>query len=616
MTADRAGDHGQVVIMGIWGSDAAEQRPGRGVRSGMMAVAAGVSFVLIAWVLDRHSLGLAWNAYFLSRGFFTGGLLLLVLYGLLLSATGRPGLSLLLATSAIAALFIANSKKIEYLHTTLAPADYYFLKGIDAASFNLFRHYVDGTVVVSAVAAFLIGTLLLIRFEPSFFRGRPTSRVILLLASAVCGWLILPGGKLSDRVYDAEALGMSYSPLLGELHAGLISSLICASNADRKAMDVVPDPAAVARVIAAERARFPGSPDSSPRPAVEQPDIVVVQSESFFDPAIMEGVSTAGLLPNLHRAQADHGVATMSVPTFGGGTLRTEFEVLTGLPLDAYPDLQFPYLQISKSRISSLATVLGKAGYSTVAIHPNSGAFWNRRAAFKAMGFGAFLTINDFPSTAYRDGFYLSDHSMTSQVIDSLDHAKAPVFIFAISIETHGPYRHGFVNDDAQRKALPAPPSWPAKAADELRTYSYHIHHADAELGRLWEYLKQRRRPYILVFYGDHLPGFEFVYDAGKFRDGMSPFQQRVPWLLVGSQAMAPERPPERIYSWMLADEILRQAGLDEPNYLRFAGNVGRMLDSQEGEAAAQLHAGLNSAARMRLAGGFDAFYRSQIGAN
>ncbi|WP_448102416.1 LTA synthase family protein [Luteibacter jiangsuensis] len=579
-----------------------------------IAMAGGLFFVLMAWILDRHSLGLAWDAYLFSRGFFTGALLLLTLYGVLLSMTARTGLSVLLGLSAVAAIFVANAKKVEYLHTTLVPADYYFVKDIDLSTLGLFRHYVDGPVVAAAGLTLAVAIGLLLRYEPSVFRGRVVGRAVLLCVSAACGFLLVSGGKLSERIYDTQALRISYSPLESELHAGLISSLVCASNADRKALDVVTDPTAVSQVIATERSRFPGAAARRPTPDGQRPDIIVVQSESFFDPAIMEGVSSGDLLPNLHRAQAENRSTTMTVPTFGGGTLRTEFEVLTGIPLEAYPDLQFPYLQISKSRISSLATVLADAGYSTVAIHPNSGAFWNRRVALRSLGFQQFITINDFPATAYRDGFYLSDHSMTTQVIDSLEQAKEPAFIFAISIEAHGPYRHGVVKNETERDALPAPASWSAKAVGEFRTYSYHIRHADAELGRLWDYLKHRNRPFILVFYGDHLPGFEFAYDSAKFRNGMPPYQQSVPWLLLSNARTNAEDVPGHIFSWMLADEILRQAAVDEPPYFRFAGNVGRML--LEGAAPDQMHAGLQSAARMRLSGTFDGFYRSHARAD
>jgi phosphoglycerol transferase MdoB-like AlkP superfamily enzyme len=582
-------------------------------------VSAGGGFILLVlacWVLDRHSLRIAWDTYLFSHGFFASVLPLLLAYGLLLSITNRSGLSLLMGSLLAAGLFAANAKKIEYLHTPLAPADYAFVQGVNTSNLGLFRHYVNLQVALGVAIAALLAVGLLLRYEPPVFRRHLAGRAGMFVASLAAGWLLLPGNRIGERIYDPVALQISYSPLVSELHAGLFSTLVYANIAGRQAMSIAPDAAAVAQVVKAERARFPQTTAQTATAPAEKPDIVVIQSESFFDPSIMRNIDTRELLPNLHRAQDEGGMGTMSVPTFGGGTLRTEFEVLTGIPLEAYPDLQFPYVQISQPRISSVVTSLSKAGYSTTAIHPNGGEFWNRRTAFRSMGFQDFLTIDEFPPTAYRDGYYMSDHSMTSQIIDSLQQAHGPSFIFAVSIEAHGPYRHGYVNEEAQRAAVRVPSDWPAKAADEYRTYAYHIHHADKELGRLWDYLKQRNRPFLLVFYGDHLPGFELVYERGTFENGRAAWEQHVPWVLLDDKGPAAKRMPEHIYSWMLADEILRRAGIREPNYLRFVGNVGRMLDTEDGAVADQTRAGLRSAARMRLAGRFGAFYREQSGGN
>jgi len=585
-----------------------------GVKSVLVAVGGFICLLVASWALDRHSLNLEWDAYLFSRGFLASALPLLAAYGVLLSVTRRAGLSLLLGILLVAGLFAANAKKMEYLHTPLVPADYAFVRGVNFSNLALFRHYIDLPVLVATLLTVLLAVALLLRYEPPVIRRHIAVRGAVLCASLSLGWLLLPGNRIVERIYDPVALQIAYSPMVSQLHAGLFSTLVYTTIANQRAMDVAPDPVAAAQVVKAEQTQFPPAPPPVTAADVQKPDIVVIQSESFFDPSIMQNVDTTGLLPNLHRAQTEGGVGTMKVPTFGGGTLRTEFEVLTGIPLEAYPDLQFPYVQISQPRISSIVTSLDKAGYATTAIHPNGGEFWNRRTTFQSLGFQKFLTIDEFPSSAYRDGYYMSDHSMTSQIIESLEQARGPAFVFAISIEAHGPYRHGRVVDEAQRAAFGVPATWPARVADEFRTYAYHIHHADKELGRLWDYLKQRQRPFILVFYGDHLPGFELVYAANPFRNGKPAWEQRVPWVLLDGRGPVANRSPDHIYSWMLADEILRRAGVRESNYLRFVGNVGRMLDTQDGAGADQTRAGLFSAARMRLSGRFGAFYREQSG--
>ncbi len=60
----------------------------------------------------------------------------------------------------------------------------------------------------------------------------------------------------------------------------------------------------------------------------------------------------------------------MNVPTTGGGTARTEFEMLTGSNFDYLLEGEIPYTSIVKEKPSnSLATTLKKQGFGVQAIH-------------------------------------------------------------------------------------------------------------------------------------------------------------------------------------------------------------------------------------------------------
>jgi hypothetical protein len=74
-----------------------------------------------------------------------------------------------------------------------------------------------------------------------------------------------------------------------------------------------------------------------------------VQSESLFDPGRLAGMHYEAM-PRLRDAMARAWSGNLYVPTFAGGTIRTEFEVLTGLPLAAFPGVRYPYLQLTRSK--------------------------------------------------------------------------------------------------------------------------------------------------------------------------------------------------------------------------------------------------------------------------
>jgi phosphoglycerol transferase MdoB-like AlkP superfamily enzyme len=295
----------------------------------------------------------------------------------------------------------------------------------------------------------------------------------------------------------------------------------------------------------------------------------------------------------------------MKAPTFGGGTLRTEFEVLTGIPMDAYPRIDFPYLQISQKTIPSLVGVLHEDGYKAYAVHGNSGGFWNRAKAFKEMGFDRFFTKSDFPAGAKLDGWFLSDEAMTDKIIDLLGDASSPTLIFAVSIEGHGPYDHVPVSDAARRDELPVPAGWPAAAVNEYKNYLYHITNADQQLGRLWAYLESRHRPYVLAFYGDHLPGLQHVYAIHGFDDQSDGRSEFVPWFVVSSSQTS--APSKHIFSWMLGAEILDAAGLPRPPYYQALGAAERLLAGNADAARkVTVENGIYSTARLYLNGRFD----------
>jgi phosphoglycerol transferase MdoB-like AlkP superfamily enzyme len=314
-------------------------------------------------------------------------------------------------------------------------------------------------------------------------------------------------------------------------------------------------------------------------PATPLPDIVVVQSESLFDPRIMRGFEHSELTPNLQRLAAHGSSGQLHVPTFGGGTIRTEFEVLTGLSLRYFDDVHFPYLQINDKQVPGLVRTLNEHGYATMALHGNDPAFWNRTSAFKALGFDRFVSQAAFPANAPNDGKYMADSAMTDEIIAQLKDHGPPQFIFAISIEAHGPYDVEPANR-AQRDAIAVPAGITGKDRLELQTYLYHLHRADAELGRLVTYLAQRRRPSLVLFYGDHLPALSDSYRITGFVNGGDMLSQTSVWLLVDPhrQTLPTPATTQATASWLLPGKLLERAGIHDAPYFALTELVGSQL--------------------------------------
>src|SRR5579875_2082693 len=444
---------------------------------------------------------------------------------LLLLWTRRAGLSLLLAFGVEALLYGVNALKMRNLAVPLMPADFRMLGQLRHGGGDLLAGYVPAIPwLILALAACVAALAALVRFEPPLLARHPRrGRAIGALALAAALVTLLAGMPAWGTVYNKQRLGMQpWSAAATRQHTGLISSLLLFHLQFKTAQKHADVPAAL-RLMA----RYEPEVSARTQPAsgadAQKPDIVVILSESFFDPAIMNGwPEGTDLTPNLHRL-ARHGISgQLHVPTFGGGTIRTEFEVLTGLSLRYFPDVQFPYLQIHQKKIPGIVRTLDQQGYLTLAVHGNQPGFWNRTQAFRELGFGRFISIGDFPAAdKANDGNFMSDKAFTDELLRQLPDEGSPRFVLGISIEAHGPYDYSAGIDTRARDAIPVPASVTDPYAQLiLRNYIYHMQHADQQLGRLIDTLAQRKRRTLVLFFGDHLPALVPAYQQAGFRNG------------------------------------------------------------------------------------------------
>jgi phosphoglycerol transferase MdoB-like AlkP superfamily enzyme len=252
------------------------------------------------------------------------------------------------------------------------------------------------------------------------------------------------------------------------------------------------------------------SPFGSGRPDV-QPDVIVVQSESYFDARRLSEYVSGAPYAHFDRARLESfEQGELTVPAWGANTMRSEFAMLTGL---ASPELGYarfyPYMFVRQT-CASLAGYFGRGGYRTLAVHPYYANFFGRRRAFAHMHFDSFLDIEHFDGES-RVGPYIGDLAVADKLIALLqasDHK--PVFAFAITMENHGPLHLETVSqgEATLRHTLGDDARW-----HDLTAYLRHVENADAMIGRLTDYLRERERPTILCFYGDHVPAISSVFD-------------------------------------------------------------------------------------------------------
>jgi hypothetical protein len=250
-------------------------------------------------------------------------------------------------------------------------------------------------------------------------------------------------------------------------------------------------------------------PFASARVASKRPDVILIQSESFFDARTLHPSIRATLLAHFDRACKEavlHG--ELDVPAWGANTMRTEFALLSGLDRTRLGYARFyPYAFLRRAS-ASLVSWFTRSGYRTLAIHPYHADFFGRDRAYRHLGFNRFIDIEAFADSP-RAGAYVSDEAVTDAIIGALGESSTPAFIFAVTMENHGPL-HLETVAPGEGEAFHG--LGDGSHSHELTAYLRHLVHADAMIGRLLAYLSARQRDTVVCFYGDHVPAMSRVY--------------------------------------------------------------------------------------------------------
>jgi phosphoglycerol transferase MdoB-like AlkP superfamily enzyme len=306
-----------------------------------------------------------------------------------------------------------------------------------------------------------------------------------------------------------------------------------------------------------------------------KPDVIVLMSESFWDPTRLPNVKLSpDPMPTIREMQSGN----VFSPEFGGMTANVEFEALTGFSNAFLPYGSIPYQQYIRNPIPSLATFFRGEGYVARAVHPFQKWFWNRSAVYKAFGFEQFKSEENMPPMQKR-GIFASDESLTEEIIRQADDLRDPFFFFTVTLQGHGPYE---ANRYA-RNTIKVEGNLPESDRAALATYAQGIKEADDSLKKLMDWANERDRETIIVLFGDHLPPLNTVYPNTGFMNSLTASrkgsleqmkaQHETP-LVVWSNKTGPVKDIGTISPAFLSYQILKQGGFEHPYYTGFLGNI------------------------------------------
>ncbi len=419
--------------------------------------------------------------------------------------TQRPLLSLEISLAILAVFLVVNHAKYQALKEPLVFSDVYLYIQVVRHP-RLFLPFLNIPLTVTAITVGLLLLYLAISLEPAinidiFY---PALIILLTICAVISRKLTLQAPLTFDPIQDIQQHGFFNS---------LLNYTLQATNTQNKQ--------ALAQTI--DNGPFnPKAKNTSP--PIKQPNIITIQSESFFDPRrLYPGISTQAL-KNYDQLKAESlARGTLSVPAWGANTLRPEFAFLSGINNEELKHYRFnPYQYLQQTPTPTIASYLKSQGYRCIAIHPNSSAFFGRNATFPLFGFDEFVDISSFDPTA-TSGPYISDQAVEQKIEEIINEhtGKQPLFIFVITMENHGPLHLETVGEQDIQQYYQGPPP---KKHNDLTVYLRHLRNADLMLKRLSDYLRAQQQETLLCFYGDHVPSMPDVYNELDFSDGRTDY--------------------------------------------------------------------------------------------
>lgn len=482
-----------------------------------LLVAFPIGLLLGMEFIQRGSLteALAWIVQHQSLAIMNGTLILLVLlfcyclFGSLI--TGAAVSSLLLFVMALVSYF-----KTKLIGEPFFPWDIFLKK----ESMNIIP-LVTGASAFKRIAAIFVAfvVLLALRWVMPRLRLHWVSRIVIgvlsLLALYSFGMRTPWAGQWMDRMGASEIVWDQKQNYSDNGMALAFTMNVKNTVVAKPEGYSEPSMAAVAQNIAATQTAMTVSTNETKTPFQgKQPNVIFIMNEAFWDPTLLPNVKfSEDPVPTIHQLQKESTSGYLLSPQFGGGTSNVEYEVLSGNSMSFLPSGSVPYQQYISKPLPSLASYFENKDYKSMAIHSYEGWFWNRENVYKQMGFESFKSKDHFDSPEYK-GFFISDDEVSRSIIQEVDNTEKPMFIYAVTMQNHGPY-----DDDTRYKdgnPIKAEGNLTNDARKILETYTHGAHDADQSLKMLIDHFKESDEPTVIVFYGDHLPMLGLDYDVYK----------------------------------------------------------------------------------------------------
>ncbi|MDE5620637.1 MAG: LTA synthase family protein, partial [Ruminococcus sp.] len=227
----------------------------------------------------------------------------------------------------------------------------------------------------------------------------------------------------------------------------------------------------------------------------QKPNVIVVMSESYADFRVFDELDIdEKYYEGFDKAREAGFAGTTITPTYASWTVRSEFELLFGLPVRGINTPNMPQRELADREQPALAQYYKSWGYSTAYVHPFQSGFYSRSRIYGKFGFDTMIFHNDqtgesdFTVPVEHFGTYVDDSTVYNQLIDLVKNTDDPIYIHTTTMQNHQPYNQG---EDPN---------------DEFTNYLTWIRHTNEGLTEFLDNLNKIDEPTLVFFVGDHFP--------------------------------------------------------------------------------------------------------------
>jgi hypothetical protein len=453
-----------------------------------------LSVLIEQLMVPKPPLARPWSAWTLHIGLW------LFFYSLLVLVFGRVWFAVVAETAFILLLVLVNNAKFKALREPFVFHDYeYFTDAIKHP--RLYIPFLGWGKLIIAILGLILAVVILMKGETVPVGRFDISSQLggIVMMAFISGCLLVAGHRYCPSV--------SFRASDDVVRLGLGASLWRYAQA----------------ALTKPHINSPFSLIKPSRSLKPLPHLIAVQSESFFDPRpLCSNIREDVLSAFDAMKQASILCGKLDVPAWGANTVRTEFAFLSGIEGAALGVHQFnPYRALAGGwHVASVASYLKSLGYRTVCIHPYPASFYQRNIVYPRMGFDEFIDITAF-SESDRFGPYTADAAVGEKIIEIVRNSKSPVFVFAITMENHGPLH---LETPLAEEVSRVYHITPQQGFEDMTIYLRHLKNADHLIADLRQALTNYDGLVGLCWYGDHVPIMPTVYEQCGYPAGAVDF--------------------------------------------------------------------------------------------